>query len=65
MARSEHCEPTIEQQPKLAAASDRSWAAILARYREPSLARSIIEIVITVMPLALLWLAMWAALDVG
>ena len=65
MALSEHCEATIEQQPKLAAASDRSWAATLARYRDPSLARSILEIVITVLPLALLWLAMWAALGVG
>ena len=65
MALGEHCEATIYQQPKLAAASDRSWAATLARYRDPSLARSILEIVITVLPLALLWLAMWAALGVA
>jgi omega-6 fatty acid desaturase (delta-12 desaturase) len=41
------------------------WAQIFARYREPSNARSILEIVITVLPLVLLWLLMWAALDIG
>jgi omega-6 fatty acid desaturase (delta-12 desaturase) len=43
----------------------RGWPEILAGYREPSNARSILEIVITVLPLALLWLLMWASLDVG
>lgn len=48
-----------------AAPAARSWAEILARYREPNSARSIVEIVITVLPLALLWLLMWASLDIG
>ncbi len=43
----------------------RGWSQILARYREPSSARSILEIVITVLPLVLLWFLMWASLDVG
>ena len=43
----------------------RGLTQILARYREPSLARSIVEIVITVGPLVLLWVLMWAALDLG
>jgi omega-6 fatty acid desaturase (delta-12 desaturase) len=38
---------------------------ILARYRVPSLARSIIEIAITAGPLALLWFLMWEALYLG
>jgi acyl-lipid omega-6 desaturase (Delta-12 desaturase) len=40
-----------------AAARDaRSWIQILARYRDPSLPRSVFEIVITAIP----WLALWA-----
>src|ERR1700681_459421 len=42
-----------------------AWTPILARYREPSRWRSIIELVITVGALALLWILMWKALDVG
>ena len=43
----------------------RGWTQILARYREPSHARSIVEIAITVGPLVLLWVLMWATLDLG
>jgi omega-6 fatty acid desaturase (delta-12 desaturase) len=43
----------------------RGWAQILARYRAPSLARSIIELIITAGPLVLLWFLMWASLDRG
>jgi acyl-lipid omega-6 desaturase (Delta-12 desaturase) len=43
----------------------RGWTQILARYRESSPARSIIELVITVGPLVLLWFLMWATLDLG
>ena len=39
----------------------RSWMQILTRYREPSHARSIVEIVITFGPLVALWAAAWAA----
>jgi omega-6 fatty acid desaturase (delta-12 desaturase) len=48
-----------------AAPSARDLTPILARYRVPSLARSIIEIAITAGPLALLWFLMWEALDLG
>ena len=47
--------------PALAA---RHWIARLAPYRDPRLARSILEMAITVLPLAVLWLAMWASLEV-
>ena len=43
----------------------RAWMQALARYREPSRARSILEIVITIVPFALLWAAMWFALKAG
>lgn len=43
----------------------RAWAQILARYRQPSTGRSIVEIVITVVPLATLWVLAWATLDIG
>jgi acyl-lipid omega-6 desaturase (Delta-12 desaturase) len=41
------------------------WPKILARYREPSLARSAVEIAITALPLLALWVAMWASLKVS
>jgi omega-6 fatty acid desaturase (delta-12 desaturase) len=37
----------------------------LARYRDPILRRSLIEIAVTALPLLLVWTAMWAALDAG
>jgi acyl-lipid omega-6 desaturase (Delta-12 desaturase) len=43
----------------------RALAQSLAGYREPSCARSIFEIVITVLPLVLFWLLMWASLEIG
>src|SRR5436190_14192314 len=43
----------------------RGWTQILARYRAPSLARSIIELIITAGPLVLLWFLMWASFDRG
>jgi len=46
-------------------AQARGWLPILNRYREPSTARSVIEIVITALPLVLLWIAMWALLPLG
>ena len=41
------------------------WPRILARYRDPSLVRSIVEIAITAFPLIALWAAMWASLQVS
>jgi len=43
----------------------RALAQNLARYRMPSVGRSIVEILITVVPFLALWTSMWAALDVG
>src|SRR6476660_8159085 len=43
----------------------RSWTQILARYRTPSPGRSIVELAITAGPLVLLWLLIWATLDLG
>ena len=43
----------------------RHLTQILARYRAPSPMRSIVELVITAGPLILLWLLMWATLDLG
>jgi omega-6 fatty acid desaturase (delta-12 desaturase) len=41
------------------------WSHILHAYRQPSLARSITEIVITFVPLAALWAISWAAIHFG
>jgi acyl-lipid omega-6 desaturase (Delta-12 desaturase) len=38
---------------------------MLARYREPNCARSVLELVITVVPFVLIWTLMWAALSNG
>jgi acyl-lipid omega-6 desaturase (Delta-12 desaturase) len=43
----------------------RNWSVILNRYREPSGARSVTEIVLTAVPLAALWIAMWLVFDLG
>ncbi len=43
----------------------RAWTQILMRYREPSGARSLIELGITFGPLVLLWVLMWASYYFG
>jgi acyl-lipid omega-6 desaturase (Delta-12 desaturase) len=43
----------------------KNWIQILAPYREPNHARSIVEIAITLVPLAALWGLAWAASYVG
>src|SRR6516165_7521325 len=43
----------------------RALVQALARYRAPNRARSILEIVITIVPLTLLWLLMWRSLEIG
>jgi fatty acid desaturase len=42
-----------------------AWTRVLAHYRQPSDGRSIVEIGITFVPLVLLWLLIWAALDLS
>jgi len=48
-----------------AARNPRAWAPLLAPYWEPSSARSTVELVITAVPLVILWILMWAALGTG
>jgi acyl-lipid omega-6 desaturase (Delta-12 desaturase) len=43
----------------------RDLTRVLVSYRQPSLARSIIELAITGGPVVLLWFLMWATLDLG
>jgi len=49
----------------ISAVNARALAQNLARYRIPSVGRSIVEILITIVPFLALWTSMWAALDVG
>jgi omega-6 fatty acid desaturase (delta-12 desaturase) len=53
---------SIAQDATPPAADATAWARILNRYRDPSIGRGILEIVVTVLPLVLLWIAMWLAL---
>jgi omega-6 fatty acid desaturase (delta-12 desaturase) len=43
----------------------REWSRILAAYREPSHARSVLEVAVTAGAFAACWLSMWAALAFG
>jgi acyl-lipid omega-6 desaturase (Delta-12 desaturase) len=43
----------------------RAGVPVLTGYREPSFARSLLELVVTVAPFVFLWMVMWAALDAG
>jgi omega-6 fatty acid desaturase (delta-12 desaturase) len=43
----------------------RTLMQALACYREPNHMRSVVEILITIVPLVLLWVLMWLALDIG
>ena len=43
----------------------QTWTQTLARYREPDHVRSLIEIAVTLLPLAALWALSWAAIHYG
>jgi omega-6 fatty acid desaturase (delta-12 desaturase) len=43
----------------------RALAQSLARYRQPNHGRSVFELLITIVPLILLWLSMWLTLHLG
>lgn len=43
----------------------RTLKRALAEYRAPSLSRSVLEILVTVVPFILLWILLWAALATG
>jgi omega-6 fatty acid desaturase (delta-12 desaturase) len=51
--------------PESEGRQSREWISVLARYREPNVARSIFELAITALPFVLLWLSMWALLGAG
>src|ERR1700722_13759168 len=67
--RSEGSERDLQERLKAAGDSDgigmRALTQDLAGYREPHHGRSVVEILITIVPLVLLWLAMWFALKLG
>ncbi|WP_075218048.1 fatty acid desaturase [Mongoliimonas terrestris] len=54
-----------DRQNPSAAIDARRWLKILTAYRAPNPIRSILEIVVTAVPLVLLWIAMLASLQVG
>ena len=43
----------------------RAFVQTLGRYREPNFARSVLELMITAVPFALIWILMWAGLKSG
>jgi omega-6 fatty acid desaturase (delta-12 desaturase) len=43
----------------------RAWTKILNTYREPSHSRSVLELTVTLVPLALLWAAAWFIYSLG
>src|SRR3984957_5523764 len=43
----------------------RTLAHALTRYRGPNSTRSVLEVVVTAVPFALIWVLMWASLDAG
>jgi omega-6 fatty acid desaturase (delta-12 desaturase) len=52
-------------EPASAEPSAAEWIGILNRYRDPSVRRSILELVVTAAPFVALWLASWAAWEFG
>ncbi|MEP2784133.1 MAG: fatty acid desaturase [Pseudoruegeria sp.] len=52
--------------PALTPSKDaREWVRVLAQYREPNTARSLLELTLTLLPFFTLWGAAWAALTVS
>ena len=45
--------------------SARQWVLKLAKYREPSMRRSVFELLVTLVPFAMLWALAWAAMTVS
>ena len=52
-------------QPSVAGLPHRDWLQVLSGYREADLGRSVWEIAVTAVPLALLWVAAWFSLSVS
>lgn len=45
--------------------SAKDWVRVLAKYREPSTRRSILELAVTLVPFALIWGLAWMALSIS
>jgi omega-6 fatty acid desaturase (delta-12 desaturase) len=56
---------TIKHAIEAATSDARNWNQILSRYREPSRARSVIELAITALPLIALWFLAWLTFSLG
>jgi omega-6 fatty acid desaturase (delta-12 desaturase) len=54
-----------ETRPTDAPSEARDWLNVLAVYREPSHARSVLELAVTAGGFAVLWFLVWAALGLG
>jgi omega-6 fatty acid desaturase (delta-12 desaturase) len=52
-------------EPDAATRDAKIWAQVLARYRNPSVPRSLFEVGVTVGPLVGLWVLIWLTLDIG
>ena len=55
----------VENNRRAAVINARGWTQILNRYREPSHARSTMELAVTALPLIMLWIAAWFAYSLG
>ena len=51
--------------PAVQVRSAKDWVRILAKYREPSTRRSIFELLVTLVPFALLWGLAWASMSIS
>ncbi len=55
----------MTEDTQAATRSAKEWVTELAKYRNPTLRRSVFELAITLLPFALLWALAWAALSVS
>lgn len=51
--------------PQIVSRSARDWLGLLDPYRKPQIKRSILELIATAVPLAVLWVLAWLALSVS
>ena len=54
-----------DNMPAAQVRSAKDWVRVLAKYREPSTSRSIFELLVTLVPFALLWGLAWASMSVS
>ncbi|WP_090756899.1 fatty acid desaturase [Paracoccus chinensis] len=54
-----------DNMPAAQVRSAKDWVRVLAKYREPSTSRSIFELLVTLVPFALLWGLAWASISVS